>query len=175
MYHCAQAFRLRSPFASEVLADIQNARRAANATVLDSAGLLRRYPAVAGNNTQRVAHLLLTSSRGALWLDSASTPLVLLFTSEDCGVCRRFIPDVLKTLADSRVVCRVVVVSREGVESARRDFGAAVEVAALTSELALGLSVRGYPDVLVVRSGRVLHRQEGISPTTGRQLVDLLR
>jgi hypothetical protein len=171
--YCAYAFQLNSPFADSVLTDIGAWHRSHGGTARTRSALVAAYQLASGNN-ERIPDFTLTTSRGLLHPSRMrDTVLYLFFVSEDCSVCRLYIPRIQEGLARAGGPHRAVIISPDPVDVMSRVYGAAAELGALKSEVALQASIASFPTVLVVRDGRIIFRGDGLSETSVKQLVGL--
>lgn len=173
--YCAIAFQLESPFADSILMSIRDERARRRLPLVEKDALVARYP-YRTTSGHTMPDLSIATSKGilnpALVRD---TLLYLFFVSEDCSVCREYIPTMEKELQKASTPHRAIIISRDPSAALEKTYGSGPEFAALTGELAIGASVASFPTVLVVRDRKIISRKEGLSRETADELVMLAR
>ncbi len=102
-------------------------------------------------------------------------PVVLLFSSATCGLCKEWYPQLIREIAAAGLAPRIVVVTPDRSRLQGLPAGVAVAYAPLSFELHQAYQIAAFPTVVVIRGNRVEY-QGGLSSRQQLQaIITLLR
>jgi|GEM_PF-1153715 len=97
-------------------------------------------------------------------------PIVLLFSSETCGLCKQWYPQLIREIAAAGLAPRIVVVTPDRSRLQGLPAGVVVSYAPLSFELHRAYQIAGFPTVVVIRGNRVEY-QGGLSSRQQLQAI----
>ena len=168
----ARAEHLGSPFAEEILDEINGHRVARGQQELDKMTLQTKYSQFQPPPLAEAIQGRIETLSGPVDYNS-DEPLFLLFSSIDCSVCTEYMPGLYSELIESFPPNNVIVVTEDAPAITRRLYGEKVRAALLTRELAARHQIQMLPSIQVVRNNNIELKRASVSATTAKQLLHM--
>jgi thioredoxin-like negative regulator of GroEL len=102
-------------------------------------------------------------------------PVLLLFSSRTCGLCKQWYPRLIKEIAAARLPSRIIIVTPDRSRLEGLPAGTTVTYAPLSFELHRAFQIRGFPTVVVLRGGRVEYQGSLSSQQHLQTIMSLLQ
>lgn len=171
----AWATQLESPFADSLWNRIRRLALSQGVSRIDRSTAIEQYP------YPRV-HQYQSSQIVTLELDDGTTvdprtnphPILLLFTSETCGLCKQWYPRLLDSIARKKLPATIVVLRPDSSTIPRTPIGIALAYASLTPEIAGRYRITGFPTVVVLVGDRVRYNSGCSSRQQVETILDVL-
>jgi hypothetical protein len=124
------------------------------------------------SNPADMVALTLNSHKKSFDLGSTGgEPVILMFSDEECSICREFMPDISMRIHASAPDSPVILLSSGAEEMVESLYGQHVYHVPLTQYLQSQFSISTLPAILVVVDGRVEYSNYGLGPKTAFGIV----
>lgn len=156
--YLAYTVLLESTRSKTLYDELQKKLTSAGRPSIDGESFLKKHFASHLVESKRIPDIDFETERGLVSLSiRTKDPLILLFYSSDCSVCKPVLRNVLKGMSpESTRQHRIIVVSdvpKDQLISSIGSISTTFEYAALNSEILRAFNVPGFPYAVVLRDG----------------------
>jgi len=167
--------QLESPYSDSLWSRLRRIATSKGIRVPNRSNIVAQYPYLRGR-IYRTTSILAFELEDGRRLDprTEQNPVLLLFTSETCGLCKMWYPRLLDSIARQSLPTTTIVIRPDQSTIA---VPAIIELshAQLTPELSQAYSVRGFPTVVLIADGKIQYNSGCSSAQQVRTILDILR
>lgn len=164
------AQQMQSPFADAIFAGIQRLRHANKQTPPNAEELVARYSS-ARFASAKAPLLVFRSDKGDMRTQgNGDTVLYLFFVGKNCGVCKKYVPGIIKQVAGSAAKSKILVISDDDTAYLRSVYGN-IAIAPLEAAVKHMLRIYAQPTIMAVYKGNIIVRNDGLSESSAQRFV----
>lgn len=172
LQYWAVADQLGSPFADSLWSDIRQTARTCGRSLPSQEAIRSQYFRSLRDTPEPIA---IVDNTGRVLSPSSKDPVILLFSSATCGLCKLWYPRLLRRIVEERIRAEVCLITPDGSSIPNIPAKIAVSSADLTPDVEQAYGVVGSPTVVVLHQGTIRYNSGLSSQEQLERIVQLLK